>query len=167
MIQGIGENGKRIKAINQGCKGVFWSHVIASELASERWLFSRSRHQEWSQEQVQVQPRAGGRQAENSHCQILLLPPQNITPRPNSLTKMFLILSTRPEVPPPHNYPLQSQQSSRSDRAVVHLLSCPPPDVVLGSRPPAPPTPAAPGIPGAPNPGGVPLCLSKLPGLEK
>lgn len=31
-IQEMGENGKTIKAINQGCKGVFWSHVVASEL---------------------------------------------------------------------------------------------------------------------------------------
>ena len=31
-VQETGENGKTIKAINQGCKGVFWSHVVASEL---------------------------------------------------------------------------------------------------------------------------------------
>lgn len=99
---------------------------------------------------------------DSSHCQILSLLSQKAPTPCNCFSERSLILSTCLETPHPHN-----PNHLAGETGCVHLLSCPPPDVVLGSRPPAPPTPTAPGIPGAPIPGGVPLCLSKLPGLEK
>lgn len=111
---------------------------------------------------AQVPPRVGGRRSAATARPFRFYrkrPPTTCT----CVSKTFLIFRASP---PKHRLPHNPNDAAGETRC-IHLLSCPPPDVVLGSRPPAPPKPTAPGTPGAPIPGGVPLCLSKLPGLEK
>lgn len=156
-IQETGGKGETIKATSPFA-GSLQQPRSSRGTRNGMCLFFRQRRRQGSQEPAPVQPEAEARSRP---------PPgpsaptaDDARPPAPTLPRMFLTLPARP---PARDLPSRPAGAA----GCAHLLSCPPPDVVLGSRPPAPPPPAAPGIPGAPMPGGVPLCLSKLPGLEK